>query len=173
MLLKKFAIGLMLVLALFSCQNTKNGSDDRVIATVYDKVLYQSDLQDILYEGISTTDSIVRTKAFIDNWIRRQLLIHQAENNVDKSELDFSKQIDDYRNSLIIFKYEMMLVEQNLDTVISDEEIAKFINDNMPLEMDRDLVRYVILNTRKKELIEKMNNSLYNKAVKDRVFEIY
>ena len=169
----KIAIGLICLLALVSCQNSKNGNGDRVVATVYDKTLYQSDLQSVLYEGISVNDSLVRTKSFIDNWIRRQLLIHQAENNIDKSELDFSRQIEDYRNSLIIYKYESMLIEQNLDTVVSDEEIAAYIEDNSSVDMDKESIRYIILNLRKKELIENMNNSLYSKAVKDRIFEIY
>lgn len=169
----RFAIGLMFVLALISCQNTKNGNGDKVVATIYDKTLYQSDLQSVLYDGISVNDSLIRTKSFIDNWIRRQLLIHQAENNIDKSELDFSRQIEDYRTSLIIYKYESMLIEQNLDTVVSDNEIAKYIEDNSLIEIDTTAIRYIILNMRKKELIERMNNSLYNKAVKDRVFEIY
>ena len=171
--MKRFAIGLILVLALFSCQNSKNGSGDKVIATIYDKVLYQSDLQSVLYEGISVNDSLFRTKAFIDSWIRRQLLIHQAENNIDKSELDFSRQIEDYRTSLIIYKYESLLIEQNLDTVVSEDEIAKYIEENSAVELDSLAVRDIILNIRKKELIENMNNSLYNKAVKERVFEIY
>ena len=169
----KFAIGLMLVLALVSCQNSGNGKNDKPVAAIYDKVLYQSDLQDILYDGISVNDSIVRTKAFIDNWIRRQLLIHQAENNLDKSELDCLKEIEDYRNSLIIYKYESLLISQNLDTVVSDEEIEKYINDNALFDMNKDAVRSIILNIRKKALLEKMNNSLYNKAVKERVFVIY
>lgn len=168
-----FAIGLMLVLALVSCQNSGNGKNDKVVAAIYDKVLYQSDLQDILYEGISVNDSLVRTKAFIDNWIRRQLLIRQAENNLDKSELDCLKEIEDYRNSLIIYKYESLLIAQNLDTVISDEEIEKYVNDNALFDMNKDAVRSIILNIRKKDLLEKMNNSLYNKAVKERVFVIY
>ncbi len=171
--MKRFAIGLILVLALFSCQNSKNGSGDKAIATIYDKVLYQSDLQSVLYEGISVNDSLFRTKAFIDNWIRRQLLIHQAENNIDKSELDFSRQIEDYRTSLIIYKYESLLIEQNLDTIVSEDEIAKYIEENSAVELDSLAVRDIILNIRKKELIENMNNSLYNKAVKERVFEIY
>lgn len=167
------ATGLMLVLALFSCQNSKNGKDDKPVAAIYDKVLYQSDLQGIIYDGISTNDSLVRTKVFIDNWIRRQLLIHQAENNLDKSELDCVKEMEDYRNSLIIYKYESMLIAQNLDTVVSDEEIEKYLKDNALIDMNKDAVRSIILNIRKKELIEKMNNSLYNKAVKERVFVIY
>lgn len=172
--MKRFAVGLVCLLALMSCQNSKNGNDDKIVASVYDKVLHQSDLQSVMYEGISSNDSIVRTKAFIDNWIRRQLLIHQAEENIDKSELDFSKQIEEYRNSLIIYKYETIMIEKNLDTVISDEEIAKYVEDcGIPMETDKNTVRSIILNIRKKELIEKMNTSLYNKAVKERVFVIY
>ena len=173
MLLKKVAIGLMLILAFASCRDSNNGNDDGVVATVYGKVLHQSDLQSIMYEGISKNDSIVKAKAFIDNWIRRQLLIHQAENSIDKSELDFSKEIEDYRNSLIIYKYESQLIEQNLDTVVSDEEIAKYLEDNAPLELEKDAVRTIILNIRKKAFIEEMNKSLYNKAVKERLFVIY
>lgn len=171
--MKKVVIGLMMILTLASCQNSRNGNGDKIVATVYDKILYQSDLQDVLYEGISFNDSLVRTKAFIDKWIRRQLLIHQAENTIDKSELDFSRQMEDYRNSLIIYKYESMLVEQNLDTVISEEEIETYLKDNSPIEMDSVSVRNILLNMRRKELIEKMNNNLYNKAVKERVFKIY
>ena len=169
----EFAIGLLFVLALFSCQNS-NSDNEKIVAAVYDKVLYQSDLQSVVYEGISRSDSIVRTKAFIDNWIRQQLLLHQAEASLEKSELDFSKQMEDYRNSLIIYKYETRYIEKNLDTVVSEMEITRYIEkNNLSAEIDKESVRFIILNLRKKALIEKMNNNLYNKAVKDNVFVIY
>ena len=112
-------------------------------------------------------------KAFIDSWIRRQLIIHQAESNIDKSELNFSKELEEYRNSLIIYKYETMLVEKKLDTVITDAEIEKYVKENSPVGMDKETIRFIILNMRKKELIEKTNNGLYNKAVRERIFTIY
>ena len=171
--MRKLVVGLVFFMAFVSCNNVNNGNGDRVVASIYDKTLHQSDLQSVLYEGISVNDSLVRTKAFINNWIRAQLIIHQAEKNIDKSELDFSRQIEDYRNSLIIYKYESQLIEQNLDTVVSDEEIAKYLEDNAPLELDKDAVRTIILNIRKKAFIEEMNKSLYNKAVKERLFVIY
>ena len=171
--MRRIVIGLVFLMAFVSCNNVNNGNGDRVVASIYDKTLHQSDLQSVLYEGISVNDSLVRTKAFINNWIRAQLIIHQAEKNIDKSELDFSRQIEDYRNSLIIYKYESQLIEQNLDTVVSDEEIAKYLEDNAPLELDKDAVRTIILNIRKKAFIEEMNKSLYNKAVKERLFVIY
>ena len=66
-----------------------------------------------------------------------------------------------------------MLIEQKLDTVVSEEEIDKYIEENPPLEVEKEAVRFIILNMRKKELVDKMYNNLYNKAVKERVFEIY
>ena len=171
-MINRFVIGLFSLLIFCSCQN-ENVNNDRIIATVYDKTLYQSDLQSILYEGISYNDSLVATKAFVENWIRRQLMIHYAENNIDKAELDFSKQMEDYRNSLIIYKFETMLYEQKLDTVVTEEDIEKYLKENTTIDMEKEAVRYIILNMRKKELVDKMYTSLYNKAVKERVFEIY
>lgn len=169
----RFVIGLTIVLAIVSCQRSDD-DDGQPVAAVYGKVLYQSDLQSVVYEGISRSDSIVRTKAFIDRWIRQQLLLHQAEENMEESEFNFSRQIEDYRSSLIIYKYETQYVEQHLDTVVSEMEISRYIEQNNPKhELDREAVRYIILNARKKALLDKMNNNLYNKAVKDNVFVIY
>ena len=60
----RFVIGLTIVLAIVSCQRSDD-DDEQPVAAVYGKVLYQSDLQSVVYEGISRSDSIVRTKATI------------------------------------------------------------------------------------------------------------
>lgn len=169
--MRRFVIGLILLLPLVSCHN--NSVNDKAIATIYGKNLYQSDLQSVMYEGISYSDSLVRAKAFIDEWIHRQLIIHQAEAALGADELDFSKQLEEYRNSLTIYKYETKIIEQRLDTVVSDEEITRYINGDPTHDFDRETVRQIILNKRKKALLEKMNNSLYNKAVKEKIFVIY
>jgi len=171
--MKRLIIGLALLLACISCH--RQIDDDRQpVATIYDKVLYQSDLKNVVYEGISSSDSIVRTKAFIDNWIRQQLLLHQAEQSLEKSDYDFSKQVENYRNSLIIYKLETKYVEQNLDTVVSEYEIERYIKKNSSArELNDESVRFIILNERKKALIEKMHNNLYSQAVKENMFVIY
>ena len=168
------AIGMILMLSLLSCQNKNVDNNDRVVASVYGKNLYHSDLQDVVYEGMTPADSIMRVKAFIKEWVVKQLVIHQAEKNLDATELDFSKQLEDYRNSLIIYKYESQLFEQKLDTIVSDEEIANYIsNNNLSPAFDNETVRYIILNIRKKALVERMNKSLYDKALKERTCVIY
>jgi len=43
----------------------------------------------------------------------------------------FEKQLEDYRNSLIIYKYETKLISQSLDTVVTDSDIETYYNDNI------------------------------------------
>jgi len=172
-MMKKIWFWLLLCVVLTSCQNFyKKASGDLVVATAYGKNLYQSDLKVVMYDGISKNDSIVNARSYIDTWVRRQLLIHQAEANLSKEQLDFSQQIEDYRNSLIIFRYESELIEQNLDTVVSENEIMAYCGADT-LSIDKNSVRHIILNKRKNEFLQKMNEKLYNKAVKERAFEIY
>jgi hypothetical protein len=44
--------------------------------------------------------------------------------------MDFSQQLENYRNSLIVFAYENELVKQKLDTLIADEEIENYYSAN-------------------------------------------
>ena len=102
-------VGLILLLLLFSCQNKAEKRGD-VVASIYGKNLYKTDLENISFEGISYNDSVMRARAFIDKWINNQLLLRQAENNLRPEQLDFSKRLEEYRNSLVINKYETELV---------------------------------------------------------------
>ena len=66
-----------------------------------------------------------------------------------------------------------MLVDKKLDTVVSEADIEKFIRANASVDKDKETIRFIILNMRKRELIEKTTNNLYKQAVRDRIFEIY
>ena len=119
------------------------------MAECYGKCLYESDLQGIVPEGVGTMDSIQRVSTFIDSWIRRQVLIHQAENNLNKEALDLDKQMEEYHNSLVIYAYESQLIDQKLDTIINEEEIAEYYEQNKEdFQLRNTMVRvaYVILN---------------------------
>ncbi len=100
------------------------------MARVHDEYLYESDLAGITAPGIAPKDSLVITKSFIENWIRQKLIIHQAEKNLSDAQLDFSRQLENYRNSLVIYEYENALIRQNLDTLITDEEIQNYYDLN-------------------------------------------
>lgn len=147
-------IGIAFLLLLTGCDYFQKNSKEVVVAECYGKYLYESDLKGIVPEGASIMDSIQCTSTFIDSWVRRQVLIHQAENNLDKEELDLKKQLDEYRNSLVIYAYESQLIDQKLDTVVSEDEIAEYYEQNKEdFQLRNTMVRvaYVILDEDSKQ----------------------
>ncbi len=149
------AIGVLSLLLLAGCDYFQKRSKDVVIAECHGKYLYESDLEGIIPEGTSIMDSLQRVSTFIDSWVRRQLLIHQAENNLDKDALNLDKQMEEYRNSLVIYEYESQLVNQKLDTVVSDDEIAEYYEQNKEdFQLRNTMVRaaYVIIEDDSKQV---------------------
>lgn len=135
-------ISLAVVLFFSSCQGKKAEEKTEVVISVYGKKLYKTDLENIVYEGISYNDSVLRSKVYIDKWVRNQLLIRQAENNLTPEQLDFSKRLEEYRNSLMINKYETELINQNLDTEVSEDQIYDYYNRNgAEFRLNRDIVQ--------------------------------
>ena len=78
-------------------------------------------------EGTPREDSILIVKNFIENLVRNRVELHHAEKNLSADEKNFKEQLDDYRNSLIIYTYESHLIRQKLDTMVSIEEIEDII----------------------------------------------
>lgn len=129
--MNKFTL-LFFVLVLFigSCKNAAFNNSETELARVYDSYLYASNLEGLVPAGVSAADSLAICRNYVDNWIRNQLLLSHAEKNLTEAQKDFSRQLEDYRNSLIIYKYETELIRQSLDTVISDEEIEIYYEAN-------------------------------------------
>ena len=141
-------IGIAFLLLMAGCDYFQKNSKEVVVAECYGKYLYESDLVGIVPEGTTIMDSIQRVSTFIDSWVRRQVLIHQAENNLNVEELDLKKQMDEYRNSLVIYAYESQLINQKLDTAVSEDEIAEYYEQNKEdFQLRNTMVRvaYVIL----------------------------
>lgn len=121
---------LLLLATVVGCRDYLVKSDRVVVAECYGNKLYLEDLDGVVPADATRLDSLSRVNAFVDSWIRRQLLIHQAEKNLSPEQLDFTKQLQDYRNSLIIYAYETQMIEQYLDTVVSEEELVKYYEEN-------------------------------------------
>ena len=150
-MLRLLVISAFLVSVLGSCNLLpgKDKSREGAIARVYDKYLYAEDLEGVIPSGISANDSLEITTAYINNWVRQELLLKQAEDNLDETHRDFTSQIEQYRNSLIIYAYESELVNQKLDTIVSMSEIEDYYQknqNNFHLRENIVLANYVIVN---------------------------
>lgn len=139
---------LALVWLLPGCGHLVRQSERIVVAECYGNKLYADELEGLMPSSAGKLDSLAQVNAFVDSWVRKQLLVHQAEMNLTPQQLDFSKQLQDYRNSLVIYAYETQMIEQYLDTVVSQEEIADYYEkhvENFQISSTMVKVAYVIL----------------------------
>lgn len=118
-----------IVFCLFLC-NCKNAIEDRVkIARVYDNFLYTDQIPFIEHSSIN--DSLIFVQKFTNNWATHKLLLSKAEFNFSEYPSYIDSLITDYKQSLLIHYYQQAVVETYLDTVVSNEELNKYYEDNM------------------------------------------
>lgn len=127
--MKKYILPVLIILS--SCFGGANKSSENVLARVYDEYLYESELKDIIPLGSKVKDSILIAQNYINNWISQQLILYKAQRNLLDKDMLFEKQLEDYRNSLIIYQYETKLISQSLDTIVTDVDIETYYNDNI------------------------------------------
>ncbi len=139
---------LFLLFSLASCSAFWKNKNERALARVYDVYLYDSDIKGVIPKGTSPGDSVVLIQSYIDSWIRKQLIIHLAETNLSSEQMDFSKQLENYKNAMLTYTYENALVRQKLDTLVTDEEMESYYDANQNNFLLKDNIvqlRYVKL----------------------------
>ena len=114
----------------FASCGSSGKKDEGAVARVYDDYLYKNDLIGLVPSGTSSKDSISIVKNYINNWIKQKLVIHSADENLSSKQKDFEKQLEDYKNSLIVFNYEKELISQKLDSSVSDTAITSYYEKN-------------------------------------------
>lgn len=173
--LTMFSVVMAGILLLGACRKNQSGEDkSKTVARVFDSYLYQNDLEGLVPPRTAVADSLEITNAYINNWVRQKLLLKQAEDNLDFDSRDFEKQIEQYRNSLIIFAYETELVKQKLDTTVTSAEIAKYYEENLGnYVLHENIVQasYVI-SDKNNPLNNKIKALLVNKSQHDKLIEL-
>lgn len=164
---------LSVILSLFSGCLNKKSSNDKPIARVFDKNLYLSDIEEILPKDMSPEDSAQFLMAYVDRWIRKELLVNRAEKNLTESQKNVKQQLEDYRSSLLIFKYEQEFIRQKLDTVISDDEIEEFYNQNTSnFILSESIVKALFIKIRVDDPYYDRIKSLYKSNKEDEIKEL-
>lgn len=116
------------------------------LARVGEKYLYANEIQGVIPMGTDSLDSIVLVNKHVNGWVDRELLLLKADLNLSAEKKDFTKKLEDYKNSLIIYEYEQELVRQKLDTNVSDAEIEAYYEQNADnFELKRFIVKVKLL----------------------------
>ena len=122
---------LTLLLTLSSCNFISSFiHDDEVVARVGNEKLYLSELSSYIPDTVSPEDSTNLAMQYITSWARDLLYLNLAENQLSKSEQDVSSELEDYRRSLLRYRYEQLYVNDRLDTLITDAQIESYYKEH-------------------------------------------
>ncbi|WP_299578118.1 hypothetical protein [uncultured Sunxiuqinia sp.] len=135
-----------LILLLFSA--CKVEQEKVPLAQVGTKILYLEEVEEVLPGSLSPEDSTIWMDDFIQKWVQRELMVLNAEENLSASQKDVSRELEDYRNSLITYRYKKALMEQKMDTLITDQEIENYYESHKKeFILKNDIVKAVYLKT--------------------------
>lgn len=121
---------LLMALVLLGCsEKTESKEGSRLLARVHNKSLYLSELEGMFPQFATSEDSLLVIRAFTDRWVREAILLHEAEKNLPAG-LNIDKLVRDYRASLVRSNYERVLVEQLLDSTVTQAELQAFYDQH-------------------------------------------
>ncbi len=143
---RQYAVLLFLVLTAGSCELIRRKNEEpprqqgpRAVARVNEVFLYETDLSGIVDDRTSPEDSTARVTAYVNSWIRKQLIIQEATRRMNIDEAEVERKVLEYRYSLIGYEYQNFYIRQHLDENISPQEIADYYNthqDNFALKQN-------------------------------------
>lgn len=124
--------GLILLLLIFNSCNyfTIKKETKQAVARVNNTFLYKEDIKEIVASVNNKQDSILVTTNYINNWIKQQLLLSKAEINLENETDKFEELVKKYRQDLYINSYKEAVVQEYLNTDISNDDVQKFYSEN-------------------------------------------
>jgi len=137
---KNFLLFLIAVVAVItSCQQTANP----IVAEAFHHKLYWSDLLKKIPYSSSKADSLLFMERYIDDWVLRKTLLAQAKQALTQSEQEFTSQIEQYKEQLLINAYRQKLSNDSVLFTVSNKEIIDFLNQTKTEETPeyRDMIK--------------------------------
>lgn len=113
-----------------SCRLVDRFFNGDVLARAGKDVLYSGEVLDLIPKGCSPEDSAHFVRQYIDSWATGCLLMDQAENRLSKEELNIDRELEELRNQLLVYRYEMHYVDSKLDTMITEQERQDYYREN-------------------------------------------
>lgn len=114
----------------------------KVVARVGVHKLYESEIDEYIPDNTSPEDSVRLALQYINTWASDILFADIAEKELTKEEKDVTMELEDYRHSLLKYRYEQKFINQRLDTAVSQAQIDKYYEAHPELfKLDIPIVR--------------------------------
>lgn len=135
---------------LFACapKAPEDAAPNDAAARAFDKFLSWDEVKAIVPDAANPEDSALLAERYINDWMKEQVLLYTAEQRLPENQKQFEEELEAHRKALLTYAYENLFVQQRLDTLISEEEITRFYEDNQNIFALNDYivkVKFVVL----------------------------
>jgi len=139
---------IILILTVFSCDWTIKSNHQDAIARVNSTFLTKDKIDAGLFDGLSVQDSLIQIQNIINDWATQQLLQDGALLNLEaQKQKEFETLVKDYKRDLLTSAYLEAMTKQNLDTIISNQELELAYKQNKELfYLKEDLIKLRYIN---------------------------
>lgn len=121
-------------------------TEDELVAKVGDHVLSMKELSGYIPNYLDKKDSALWADDYVKKWVQRELLLMKAEEKLSVELKDVSKELEEYKNSLLIFRFKNMLVKEKLDTTVSESSIRDYYNEHREsFILNRNIVKAIYI----------------------------
>jgi len=119
---------------------------DEPVAKVGERILTMKELSGYIPNYLDATDSALWADDYVKKWVQRELLLLKAEENLKADLKDVSKELEEYRNSLLVYRYKNELVKGEMDTTVTESNIQKYFNEHREsFILNRNIVKAIYI----------------------------
>jgi hypothetical protein len=129
--MNKIVAILFLALVISGCNRNREAAIRIPVAEIGRKTLYYDQIPQMIIGGLNGPDSAAMVQNYINKWAKHELLLMRAEANLSQSARDdIASQIEETRANLLIYHYQRQMMQEKMDTVISETNLENYYADN-------------------------------------------
>ena len=128
------------------CEPDTTTDQADVLASMEGHQLHRAEVEQLIPRGASSADSLLLAESYVKKWVKEQLVYEVAERNLSDEKEEIDQLVEDYRRSLIRYRYQERLVDERLKTDISEPDKQRFYEENQKLfTLEQGLIKGLFL----------------------------
>ena len=131
---------------LCSYKRTQQTDDADVLVRVKDRTLKRSEVVSLIPRGTSSADSLLLAESFVKKWVKDALVYEVAQRNLGDEKEEVDKLVEEYRHSLIRYRYQERLIKEKLSADIRESDKLNYYEENQKkFTLDKALIKGLFL----------------------------
>lgn len=131
---------------LAACGKTQPVDNSDVLAKVKDKTLRRTEVSSLIPRNATSADSLLLAESYVKKWVKDALVYDVALRNLGDDRVEVEKLVEEYRHSLVSYRYQERLVHERLSAEISETDKQRYYEENKEqFVLDNSLIKGLFL----------------------------